>query len=172
MRVSSVSTNSKSVNSKALLSIKNAGRFNPTQSESSYKLIESFKTRSWGIQTLCKKFDVKAVFTTLWFNSHPLYTPETKEKASYAQMDLFVREPLQEKGLIAKIRHYFKPWNKISYGEYSDFRARNPLSDAEEKLAFVIRNLDYATLRGNFMPEDSTDVIVDSAREMRKFYHQ
>lgn len=171
MQINSVSSNS-SVNSKALVGIKMAGRFNPGQSESSYKLLQTFKNGSWGMQTLCEKYNVKALFSTYWYDSHPLYTPEIQSgsyRASYAQIDLFVKEPCEDKGFWAKIKNSFKPWRKISYGEYSDLNAHNPLSNAEEKLAFVIKHLEYAALVGHILSGDK-EVVTDSAREMRKYY--
>ena len=94
MQVNSVSPNSTAVNSKALISIKNRGYFNPAQSRSSYKLLNAFENESYGIKTLCDLYDVKAVFTTKWFKEHPLYDIDNCEwdfKGSYAQLDLIVK---------------------------------------------------------------------------------
>ena len=167
MHVNSVSnSNTAPVNSKALLSIKNAGRFNPAMSESSYKLLKTFDLDSWGIKTLCEKYDVKAVFKTSWFQNHPQYRPigpSDSYTASYAQVDLYVKKVAKNNGLIERIKRFFEPWQKISYGEYSDIDARRPLSNAEEKLANVVKRLTYANIKSNLQPADSKKVIIEGA---------
>lgn len=167
MHVNSVSSrNSNPVNSGALLSIKNVGRFNPAMSESSYELLKTFKLDSWGIKTLCEKYDVKAVFTTNWFKNHPQYRPigpSDSYAASYAQMDLYVKKVSKNNGWIDKIKRFFEPWQKISFGEYSDIYAQSPLSNAEEKLADVVKRLTYANIKSNLQPENTKKVIIEGA---------
>ena len=172
MQVNSVSPNSTAVNSKALISIKNRGYFNPAQSRSSYKLLNAFENESYGIKTLCDLYDVKAVFTTKWFKEHPLYDIDNCEwdfKGSYAQLDLIVKRIKEYNGFWDRIKGFFEPWQKVSIGEYSDFDTDMPLADAEERLATVVRNIDYPTIKGHLDTCSPDEIMLDKADEYRSY---
>ena len=148
MRVNSVDSNSYK-NFNGLISTRYAGRFNPETSESARTVIETFKKNSWAMRTLFEGYDVKAVFSTKWFKGHPLYKNSERQidyNASYAQVDLFIKKIRKERGILSKIRHNLIPWKKITIGEYSNYKADKPLSEAELKLAYTIKKIEFSKL--------------------------
>lgn len=148
-----------SPNFQKLLSVTNLEKFTPESSESAYVVMKTFNNDSWAIKRLLEKYDVKAFFTTKWFTTHPLYrkTHDYEEPiASYAQMDLFVKDPNvpeEPDGVMTD-----KVWQKISIGEYSNYAPGIRLSEAELKLAFAIKKIPYHFMLSLARPIDSDEV--------------
>lgn len=162
MRVNSVDSY-KNTNFQALKNVKYLGRFNPETSESARIVWNTFNKNSWAIQTLIENYHVKAVFSTRWFKGHPQYTKvgnETKFDASYAQVDLFFKEISKKAGLFRKIKDWFTPWRKVSLGEYSNYHADKPLSEAELKLAYTMKRIEFSKLMRFATDEKDPTVLV------------
>ena len=140
--ISQVGTTNKKVskqqtapNFKKLLEVKFLDRFNPNCSESAYKLFKIFKSDSWAMKTLFDLYDVKAAIKTSWYEVHPHSpaTPNYKEfSASYTQLDLFIKA-IKPSLLVGDGIH----WEKISIGEYSNYKSFNPLSSIRTKKTSV-----------------------------------
>lgn len=148
-----------SPNFEKLLSVKNVGAFDPKCSEASYVVMKTFHQDSWAIKRLLEKYDVKAVFTNKWYTTHPLYrkTHDYREPiASYAQMDLFIKDPKVEEEADGVMTN--NVWQKISVGEYSNYAPGIRLSEAELKLAFTIKKIPYHFLLSLARPLESDDV--------------